>query len=87
MEYDEVYVPKTREQLGLPKISEAKTFDYAEMFEETPLMTFFKAWIMQFIGWWMYLSFNTLGSPMYPEWSTNVSVFFLYQTYFLFSAE
>ncbi|KZT42520.1 delta-12 fatty acid desaturase [Sistotremastrum suecicum HHB10207 ss-3] len=71
LENDENYVPKTRQRVGLPPASTARRTDYADIFEETPLFTLFRVFVMQAVGWWMYLSFNTLGSPKYPEWTTN----------------
>lgn len=72
MERDENYVPKTRKELNMAPAETMKTKDYAEIFEETPIYTLARMVIMQFIGWQMYLTFNTLGSPMYPP-GTNVS--------------
>lgn len=72
MERDENYVPKTRDELKMAPATTMKTKDYTDIFEETPIYTLFRMVIMQFIGWQLYLTFNTLGSPMYPP-GTNVS--------------
>ncbi|KAF9459136.1 fatty acid desaturase-domain-containing protein [Collybia nuda] len=66
MERDENYVPYTRSEYNLPEEKKATKFDYAEVFEETPLFTLFRMFIMQGFGWWIYLTKNTMGSKMYP---------------------
>lgn len=67
MERDENYVPKTRTELNLAPESSMKRSDYTEIFEETPIFVLARMFIMQSMGWWLYLTYNTLGSPMYPE--------------------
>ncbi|KAF8308725.1 uncharacterized protein EI90DRAFT_3108055 [Cantharellus anzutake] len=67
MERDENYVPKTRSELKMADEKTMKRKDYAEIFEETPLWTLTRMVIMQTIGWNLYLTYNTLGSPVYPE--------------------
>jgi hypothetical protein len=47
MERDENYVPYTRSEYNLPEEKKATKFDYAEVFEETPLFTLFRMFIMQ----------------------------------------
>lgn len=76
MERDENYVPKTRSELGLKPASQMKRTDYQEIFEETPIFTLGRMIVMQTLGWQLYLTFNTLGSPMYPA-GTNVCPLFL----------
>jgi len=66
MERDENYVPYTRSRFGLPEEKNATHADYSEIFEETPIYTLFRMFVMQGFGWWIYLSQNTMGSPMYP---------------------
>ncbi|KAJ7598612.1 fatty acid desaturase-domain-containing protein [Mycena floridula] len=66
MERDENYVPYTRSEYKLPPQESCKPFDYAEVFEETPIFTMGRMLIMQGFGWWVYLSQNTMGSKMYP---------------------
>ncbi|KAF8324724.1 fatty acid desaturase-domain-containing protein [Cantharellus anzutake] len=63
MERDENYVPKTRSELKMADEKTMKRKDYAEIFEETPLWTLTRMVIMQTIGWNLYLTYNTLGSP------------------------
>lgn len=66
VERDENYVPKTRKELGLPAESKATLIDYHEIFQDAPIYTLFGMLIMQFLGWQYYLTYNALGSPMYP---------------------
>lgn len=47
MERDENYVPYTRSQFNLPAENLAKSTDYSEIFEETPLYTLYRMFIMQ----------------------------------------
>ena len=47
MERDENYVPYTRSKFQLPEEKIATRADYAEIFEETPIYTFFRLFIMQ----------------------------------------
>ncbi|KAF8220067.1 hypothetical protein L208DRAFT_1455665 [Tricholoma matsutake] len=66
MERDENYVPYTRSEYNLPEEKKATKADYAEVFEDTPLYTMIRMFIMQGFGWWIYLVKNTMGSKMYP---------------------
>ncbi|KAJ2934392.1 hypothetical protein H1R20_g2700, partial [Candolleomyces eurysporus] len=66
MERDENYVPYTRSTYNLPAEGKAAPVDYTEAFEETPIYTLFRVFIMQAFGWWIYLTRNTMGSPSYP---------------------
>ncbi|RXW15580.1 hypothetical protein EST38_g10275 [Candolleomyces aberdarensis] len=66
MERDENYVPYTRSTYNLPAEGKATPVDYTEAFEETPIYTLFRIFIMQAFGWWIYLTRNTMGSPSYP---------------------
>jgi hypothetical protein len=47
MERDENYVPYTRTDYKLPEATKATKADYAEVFEETPLLTLTRMVIMQ----------------------------------------
>ncbi|KAF9511437.1 hypothetical protein BS47DRAFT_1318887 [Hydnum rufescens UP504] len=67
MERDENYVPKTRSRLGMAPESVMRRHDYQEILEETPIWTLFRMIIMQTMGWQLYLTYNTLGNPMYPD--------------------
>jgi hypothetical protein len=51
MERDENYVPYTRSEYNLPDEKKATKADYAEIFEETPLWTLTRMFIMQ--GLWL----------------------------------
>ncbi|KIY43773.1 hypothetical protein FISHEDRAFT_52616 [Fistulina hepatica ATCC 64428] len=67
MERDENYVPYVRSDYNLPPEKKATRADYAEVFEETPLWTMGRMLIMQGLGWWIYLTQNTMGSKKYPK--------------------
>jgi len=73
LERDENYVPYTRSDYNLPEKDKAHKFDYAEVFEETPMFTLGRMLIMQGFGWWVYLSRNTMGSKMYPPGTNHFS--------------
>ena len=60
VERDENYVPHERGHYGLPAAKTAKPRDYAEVFEETPIYTIVRVFVMQAFGWWMYLSYVAL---------------------------
>ena len=47
MERDENYVPHLRSHYKLPPQERARYADYAEVFEETPIMTLFRMLVMQ----------------------------------------
>lgn len=47
MERDENYVPYLRSEYNLPPEKQATKFDYAEVFEETPIWTLARMFIMQ----------------------------------------
>ncbi|KAF8656529.1 hypothetical protein AX16_002493 [Volvariella volvacea WC 439] len=73
VERDENYVPYLRSEYNLPPQEKATKFDYAEVFEETPLWTLGRMFIMQAFGWWVYLTKNTMGSKMYPPGTNHFS--------------
>ncbi|KAJ3553381.1 hypothetical protein NM688_g3643 [Phlebia brevispora] len=73
MERDENYVPHLRSDFKLPPQERARTADYVEVFEETPIMTLFRMVVMQSCGWWLYLSTNVMGSKKYPEGTNHFS--------------
>jgi len=54
MERDENYVPYTRNEFNLPDGKTATKADYAEVFEETPLYTLTRMFIMQ--GLWVIIT-------------------------------
>lgn len=47
VERDENYVPHLRSDFPLPPEKRATTADYAEVFEETPLFTMVRMFVMQ----------------------------------------
>ena len=52
MERDEVYVPKTRKELGIPR---QEPIDYDEIFGDTPIYTLFMLVRQQLIAFPAYL--------------------------------
>lgn len=61
MERDENYVPYTRSSYKLPDEKTATKQDYDEIFEETPIYTLYRMFIMQ--GLWVYfLLLNLVGN-------------------------
>ncbi|KAI0777743.1 fatty acid desaturase-domain-containing protein [Trametes elegans] len=73
VERDENYVPHLRSHYKLPPKERATTADYAEVLEETPLFTMVRMFVMQAMGWWLYLTYNALGSKMYPKGTNHFS--------------
>ncbi|KAI0076538.1 hypothetical protein K474DRAFT_1597790 [Panus rudis PR-1116 ss-1] len=73
IERDENYVPYLRSDFKLPPQERARRADYAEVFEETPIMTLGRMLVMQAFGWWLYVGFNVMGSKMYPEGTNHFS--------------
>ncbi|KAI0322958.1 delta-12 fatty acid desaturase protein [Amylostereum chailletii] len=67
VERDENHVPYNREDFKLPPRPVARRSDYAEVFEEAPLFTLVRVFIMQAFGWWLYLTQNTLGAKHHPR--------------------
>ena len=49
MEHDENYVPYLRSYYRLPSPSRATKVDYADMFDETPIVSLFRIVIMQLL--------------------------------------
>ncbi|KAK7678671.1 hypothetical protein QCA50_018252 [Cerrena zonata] len=73
IERDENYVPYLRSDFKLPPQERARRADYAEVFDETPIMTVVRLFIMQGFGWWLYMGCNIMGSPMYPAGTNHFS--------------
>ncbi|KAL0563635.1 hypothetical protein V5O48_018429, partial [Marasmius crinis-equi] len=67
VERDVNYVPHTRSRFNLPPESVAQPKDYHEIFEETPIYTFYRMFLMQVFGLLFYLAFNSRGSPKHPS--------------------
>ncbi|THH06484.1 hypothetical protein EW145_g4062 [Phellinidium pouzarii] len=70
MEKDEVYVPKTRSDLGLPPPDE-EGIDYAEVLGDTPIYTLFMLIRQQTLAFPAYLFLNVSGQKHYPKWSNH----------------
>ncbi|KAH9930829.1 fatty acid desaturase-domain-containing protein [Fomitopsis serialis] len=66
MERDEVYIPKTRSDLGIPKEGEVE-FDYEDYFGDTPVYTLFMLIRQQLLAFPAYLLFNVSGRKDYPK--------------------
>lgn len=61
MERDEVYVPKTREDLGIPDEVEGVTIDYEELLGDTPIYTLFMLIRQQVLAFPAYLRESILA--------------------------
>lgn len=55
MERDEVYVPKTRDDLGIPQEGSGIKIDYDEYFGDTPIYTLFMLVKQQLLAFPAYL--------------------------------
>ena len=71
MEKDEVYVPKTRSDLGLPKEESGKHIDYDELLGDTPIYTLYMLLRQQLLAFPAYLLFNVSGQKNYPKWTNH----------------
>ncbi|KAF8059791.1 fatty acid desaturase-domain-containing protein [Lyophyllum atratum] len=71
MERDEVYVPKTREDLGIPDEAEGVEIDYEEIFGDTPIYTLYMLIRQQVLAFPAYLLFNVSGQKTYPKWTNH----------------
>ncbi|KAJ3492008.1 hypothetical protein NLI96_g283 [Meripilus lineatus] len=70
MEKDEVYVPKTRSELGIPE--EGKhAIDYEEYFGDTPIYTLYMLLRQQLLAFPAYLLWNVSGQKNYPKWTNH----------------
>ncbi|KAJ7291919.1 fatty acid desaturase-domain-containing protein [Mycena rebaudengoi] len=69
MERDEVYVPKTRSDLGIPQ--HATGIDYDEIFGDTPIFTLLMLLRQQLLAFPAYLFFNSSGQKSYPKWTNH----------------
>jgi len=63
MEKDEVYVPKTRSDLGLPKEGDPR-LDYDEVFGDTPIYTLFMLIRQQLLAFPAYLRKSYIIQPV-----------------------
>ncbi|KAE9386389.1 hypothetical protein BT96DRAFT_928238 [Gymnopus androsaceus JB14] len=68
MERDEVYVPKTRSDLGIPPEKEPfEPLDWDELFGDTPIYTLYMLVRQQLLAFPAYLLFNVSGQKHYPK--------------------
>ena len=63
MERDEVYVPATRSDLGIPTDHGPHT-DWEEIFGDTPIYTLFTLVRQQLVAFPAYLLMNVSGMPL-----------------------
>ncbi|OBZ66969.1 Delta(12) fatty acid desaturase [Grifola frondosa] len=70
MEYDEVYVPKTRSDFGIP-LEDERRIDYSEYFGDTPMYTLFMLVQQQLLAFPAYLISNVSGQKNYPKWTNH----------------
>ncbi|KAL1743198.1 fatty acid desaturase-domain-containing protein [Schizophyllum fasciatum] len=73
MERDEVYVPKTRADLGLPPAKEVRKVDYDEILGDTPMYTLYMLLRQQLVAFPAYLLFNVSGQKTYPKGTNHFS--------------
>ncbi|KAJ7055576.1 fatty acid desaturase-domain-containing protein [Mycena amicta] len=71
MERDEVYVPKTRSDVGLPADQATKMEHYQEIFGDTPIFTLLMLVRQQLFAFPAYLLFNVSGQKRYPRWTNH----------------
>ncbi|KAJ7224124.1 fatty acid desaturase-domain-containing protein [Mycena pura] len=69
MEHDEVYIPKTRSDLGIPP--DATGSDLGEYIQDTPIYTLFMLIRQQILAFPAYLLFNVSGQKNYPKYSNH----------------
>ncbi|KAF8970848.1 delta 12 fatty acid epoxygenase [Flammula alnicola] len=70
MERDEVYVPKTREDLGIPEKANDE-IEWDELFGDTPIYTLYMLIRQQLLAFPAYLLFNVSGQKTYPKWTNH----------------
>ncbi|OJT06852.1 Delta(12) fatty acid desaturase [Trametes pubescens] len=71
MERDEVYVPKTRSDLGIPEEDGHTKIDYDEYLGDTPIYTLFTLVRQQLLAFPAYLLYNVSGQKGYPKWTNH----------------
>ncbi|TFK22249.1 delta 12 fatty acid epoxygenase [Coprinopsis marcescibilis] len=70
MERDEVYVPQTREDLGIPEKANHE-IDWDELFGDTPIYTLYALIRQQLLAFPAYLLYNVSGQKNYPKWTNH----------------
>ncbi|KAH9467225.1 hypothetical protein MJO28_000189 [Puccinia striiformis f. sp. tritici] len=81
---DQVFVPKTRSEVGALPASEHASQSEREghlppslyekmdnLFEDAPLWNFFELTLQQLFGWSMYILVNASGQSSYPSWTNH----------------
>jgi len=71
MERDEVYVPKTKADLGIPDNATENDTNWSEYFEDTPIYTLVRLILQQLLAFPAYLIFNVSGQKTYPRWTNH----------------
>ncbi|KAK0443604.1 fatty acid desaturase-domain-containing protein [Armillaria borealis] len=71
MENDEVYVPKTRDDLNIPDERPNETVNYEEIFSDTPIYTLYMLLRQQLFAFPAYLLYNVSGQKRYPKWTNH----------------
>ncbi|KAJ7628803.1 fatty acid desaturase-domain-containing protein [Roridomyces roridus] len=71
MERDEVYVPQTRSDLGLPQEPVHDESIYEELLGDTPIYTLYMLIRQQVLAFPAYLLFNVSGQKHYPKWTNH----------------
>ncbi|KAJ7582024.1 hypothetical protein C8J56DRAFT_1056160 [Mycena floridula] len=75
MERDEVYVPKTRGDLGLPEEDDHTHLNYNELLGDTPLFTLFMLIRQQVLAFPAHPLFNVSEQKTYPKWTNHFDPF------------
>ncbi|KAF9524565.1 fatty acid desaturase-domain-containing protein [Crepidotus variabilis] len=70
MERDEVYVPKTRDDLNIPTKPHDE-IEWDEIFGDTPIYTLFCLVRQQVLAFPAYLLYNVSGQKNYPKWTNH----------------
>ncbi|CCL99866.1 uncharacterized protein FIBRA_01891 [Fibroporia radiculosa] len=65
VERDVNYVPHGRSRYNLPPRAQSTTKDFLDVFDEAPIFTLMRLLFMQFAGWWLYLTINSMGCKKY----------------------
>jgi len=71
MERDEVYVPWTRNELGIKEEDGVHEVDYDEILGDTPIYTLYMLIRQQLLAFPAYLLFNVSGQKTYPKWTNH----------------
>ncbi|KAJ3283692.1 Delta(12)-fatty-acid desaturase [Blyttiomyces sp. JEL0837] len=69
MTKDQVFIPKTRTEMGVPKDKAIKEHD-EPFFQNAPIVELFSIIKQQLFGWPAYITVNASGQP-YPGWTSH----------------